>query len=249
MWTVAVVIVSAAAVWDAKPFTQWSDKDVDKLLTDSPWAGKASITHAREGANLGTVPDWKLIVTVQSALPIKEAIVRRSLGSGVTPSPELEAQMSAASPRYVLAISNIPRLYERQLLKSAQAAALHPKGKSPIAATDASIILLDKDGNRVESQAPRPQASSGVQIVTVAQRGGGGGGGFGGRGGSDGGGFGAGVPEDKSGITATLIVEFPKTSPLTVEDQEVEVSTVIGAYSVKKSFKLKEMMFMGALAF
>jgi len=246
VWLAMAAVASAAAVWDAKPFTQWSDKDVEKLLTDSPWAGKASITHNREGANLGPVPEWKLIVSVQSALPVKEALVRRSLGAGVTPSPELETQMNAVSTKYVVAISNIPRMYERQLVKSAQAATLHPKGKSPLAATDASVILLDKDGKRVESEAPRPQASSRVQIVTVAQRGGGGGG-FGG-GGFGGGGFGGGG-EDKSGITATLILEFPKTTLITLDDQAVELSTVIGTYAVKKTFKLKDMMFMEALAF
>jgi hypothetical protein len=76
----------------------------------------------------------------------------------------------------------------------------------------------------------------------VAQRGGGGGGGFGG--------FGAGGPgQDNSGITATLIVEFPKTTPITVDDGEVELSTVIGNYAVKRNFKLKDMLFKGALAF
>jgi hypothetical protein len=81
--------------------------------------------------------------------------------------------------------------------------------------------------------------------VTVAQRGGGGGG-FGG-GGCGGGGFGGGG-EDKSGITATLILEFPKTTLITLDDQDVELSTVIGTYAVKKRFKLKDMMYNGELA-
>ena len=28
---------------------EWSDKDMEKLLTDSPWAGKATMTHERRG--------------------------------------------------------------------------------------------------------------------------------------------------------------------------------------------------------
>ena len=46
LWALMAVVASAAAVWDDKPFMQWSDKDVDKVLTDSPWAGKASITRS-----------------------------------------------------------------------------------------------------------------------------------------------------------------------------------------------------------
>jgi hypothetical protein len=243
---VAAVTVSAADVWVEKPFTQWSEKDVEKVTTDSPWAGEASMTHERAGANLGPVPNWKLVISVRSALPIKQALLRQELGTGAAPSPEQESQLATTNPRYVLAISNIPRTYQRQLTKSAQMAQLRPKGKPPIAATDASVFLFDKQGKPFPTTplpAAKPQASAGVQIGPVAQRGGGRG--FGG-GGSDGG-FGG--QEDNSGITATLILEFPRTVALTVNDGEVELWTVIGGYAVRRTFKLKDMVFKGALAF
>jgi hypothetical protein len=34
----------AADVWTSKPFPEWSDKDVQKLMTDSPWAKTALVT-------------------------------------------------------------------------------------------------------------------------------------------------------------------------------------------------------------
>ena len=236
--------VSAAAEWD-KPFTQWSDKDVEKLLSDSPWAGKASLTHEREGANLGPVPEWKLIVSVRSALPVRQALVRQALGAGVAPPPEADAFLANAPIRYVLAIGGIARSFQTQLTKSAQAAVLKPKNREGMSATDASVLLVDKDGKQVQQPAkpqqapPKPQgAASGPQTLLVSQRGGGfGGSGFGGFG------------PDTSGITAMLIVEFPKTNPLTLDDDEVELSTVIGGYKVKKIFKLKDMRFQGSLAF
>ena len=237
--------VSAANVWEEKPFTQWTDKDVEKVTTESPWAGKASMTHEREGANLGPVPNWKLVISVRSALPIKQALLRKELASGAAPSPEQESELAKADARYVLAISNIPRTYQRQLTKSAQMAQLRPKGKPAISATDASVFLFDKEGKLVPPTPPpgaKPQASAGVQIVPVAQRGGGGG--FGG--GGFGGGFGQ---EDNSGITATLILEFPRTAAITENDGEVELWTVIGGYAVKRTFKLKDMVFQRALAF
>lgn len=243
LWAVIAVALSAAAVWEEKPFTQWSAKDVEKVLTESPWAGKATLTHEKAGADLGPVPDWKLIVSVRSAVPVRQAIARQLLLAGGTASPDLESNLATAYPRYAIAIAKIPQFYRTQLTKSAQVATLKLKGKS-VSATEASVTLLDKDGNVVQPPAPggRQGAAAGVQIVPVAQRGGGGGG-FGG------GGFGGGFGEDKSGITATLLVEFPKADPITSADGEVEVSTVIGNYAVKHTFKLKDMMFKGALAF
>lgn len=247
------VTLSAAAVWEEKPFMQWSAKDVEKILTESPWAGKASLTHEKAGADLGPVPDWKVIVSVRSATPIRQALARQQLLAGGTASPELEANLAIPHPRYAFGVSGIPQFYRTQLGKSAQTATLKLKGMH-IMATEASAVLYDKEGNVVQPPAPGPggpgrgrqQASTGVQIVPVAQRGGGGGGfGGGGGGGFGGGGFG----EDKSGITATLFLEFPKTDPILPADGDVELSVVVGGYQLKKTFKLKEMTFKGALAF
>jgi hypothetical protein len=247
-------VLSAAAVWEEKPFTQWAAKDVEKVLTESPWAGKASITHEKAGADLGPVPDWKVIISVRSATPIRQALARQQLIAGGTASPELEANLATPHPRYAFAIAGIPQFYRTQLAKSAQAATMKVKGMH-VMATEASVLLFDKEGNPAQPPAGpggpgrgRQQASTAVQIVPVAQRGGGGGGCGGGGGGFGGGGFGGGF-EDKSGITATLFLEFPKGDPITPTDGEVEVSTVIGGYQIKKAFKLKEMVFRGALAF
>jgi hypothetical protein len=221
---------------------EWSDKDMEKLLTDSPWAGKASLTHEREGANLGPVPDWHLIVSVRSAEPIRRAVARQQLAAGLPASPALEANLAAPYPRYAIAIAKIPQFYRMQLQKSAEGTVLRVKGQnlSPIGG---AVQLIDKDGKEVQppparGPVPRPQASAGVQILLVAQ-GGFGGGGFGG------GGFGG----KDDGTTATMVLEFPKAEALTSGDGEVEVSTIVGGYKIRKIFKLKDMMFKGALTF
>jgi hypothetical protein len=222
-------VVSAAGVWDTKPYAQWTDKEVEKVLTDSPWAGKASLTHAREGANLGSVPEWKVVVAVRSAMPMKQALIRSEIGAGGTPTAAHQTLLTTVEPTYVVSVSGIPRNYSQQLQKVADAAVLKPKGKAPIIATRANAMMFDKDGKPVSSVAPSPMQP---QIVRVAQRGGGGG-------------FGGGA--DNSGITITLVLEFPKDVPITAQDQEFEFATVVGAYNVKRTFKLKDMVFMGAL--
>ena len=231
-WAMTWAAAGAAGVWDTKPFAQWTDKEVEKVLTDSPWAGKASLTHAREGANLGSVPDWKLVIAVRSALPLRQALVRGDIGVGGTPSAQHQALLANEEPVYLVSIGGISRSFVPQLQAVADAASLKPKGKPAIMATQASAMMFDKDGKPVSNSASAGQA----QIVRVAQQRGGGGGGRG---------FGA---ADNSGITVTLVLGFPKTTPITAQDQEFEISTVLGAYNVKKTFKLKDMLFMGALA-
>src|SRR5688572_8634367 len=246
LWAVLVVSAAAAEVWETKPFMEWSPRDVDKVLMDSPWAGKATMTHERIGANLGPVPDWNLIVSARSATPIRMAMARQQLAAGVPASPELESNLAAVHPRYAIAIARIPQFLRAELPKSAQIAVLKVKGKE-LKAIAGAVQLLDKEGKEVQpppARGPRPQASTAVRIVPVAQ----GGGGFGG-GGFGGGGFGGGPGNDPSGITATMILEFPKDDATTAIDGEIEISTIIGGYKVKRTFKLKDMMFKGALSF
>ena len=38
MLLAAVTTLLGADFWDAKPFTEWSEKEVNKVMGDSPWA-------------------------------------------------------------------------------------------------------------------------------------------------------------------------------------------------------------------
>jgi len=46
-----------------------------------------------------------------------------------------------------------------------------------------------------------------------------------------------------------MVLEYPKVEGVSASDGDVELSMVIAGYKVKKVFKLKEMMYKGALAF
>ncbi len=46
-----------------------------------------------------------------------------------------------------------------------------------------------------------------------------------------------------------MILEFPKERPDHGTDGEVEISTIIGGYKVRKDFKLKDMVFKESLSF
>ena len=157
----------------------------------------------------------------------------------------LEANLAKPYPRHAIGIAKIPQFYRTQLLKSAQGTILRVKGQN-LSAVNGVVQLIDKDGKEVQppparGPQPKPQASAGGMLILPIAQGGFGGGGFGG------GGFGGGFKDD--GTTATLVLEFPKVEGLTPNDGEIEISTIIASYKVKKTFKLKDLMYKGALAF
>ncbi len=48
-----VCTLLAADFWQTKKFTEWSDKEVLKILADSPWAEKVSIPRPPMGGGGG----------------------------------------------------------------------------------------------------------------------------------------------------------------------------------------------------
>jgi hypothetical protein len=49
----AALALWAAEVWQAKPYTDWVDKDIQKIMTDSPWAKKVSVALPMPGFSGG----------------------------------------------------------------------------------------------------------------------------------------------------------------------------------------------------
>ncbi len=219
----AVVGLAAAGVWDTKPFTEWTDKETQEVLTDSPWAGKGSLTNARAGGSAGQVPDWKLCVTWRTALPIREAMVRRQIGQGGKATPEQQAMLTASDPHYIVAVEGLPGIFAGMIQGIGGQTALEREGKAPIAPTQGIAQLFDKNGRPI-NQLPTPGGA------TTGRAGGAprGPGGFG-----------------SDGSTATLIFGFPKTDPITAADSEVEFSTTIGAYHLRRKFRMKDMVVNG----
>jgi hypothetical protein len=238
----------AADFW-AKPYTEWSDKDIQKMLSNSPWAkqvplsvgaasgGERSGKGGRGGSNgrpgsmgetgggggpamggsnstpgISSEPGSAgrggdqmeqmggggggqvLTVTMiwQSALLVKQAIVRRKYGSEAATSEEAKKYLEREDPNYVILMGlpgGMGRGAEMGRLKDAlkENTSLNVKGKDPIKAT------------QVEFQ------------------------------------------------NGMAIFGFPKTNPITLDDKEVEFSTKLGATVVKQKFDLKHMAVNGKL--
>ena len=279
----------AATKWETKPYTAWTAEDLKDLLSNSPWAGKGSITRIKStGANSQPIEETAL-VTWTTALPMREALVREQIGLNGKVTPEIEAFLSAQPDAYMIAVKISGGFAAGTF--AAQAASAQKETKlvlseaNVIAAVAAQGQLLDKDdkpvpmparggrpggpdaapppGGRSGSGAPAtpaqsrtfgnalaatPPASGASALPTgtapaaaFAQRGGGGlgGGGFGG------GGFGGGRGGAQN--SSLLIFVFPKGFGISKDHKDVEFVTRVGNYTIKRKFKVKDMLYKGDL--
>lgn len=195
----AGAVLAAADFWEETEFTAWSDKDVEKMMADSPWAKRLTVRfprppqEARGGRGGGfrpgtSIPQTRLVVQWQSAQPIRQAMVRGRIGQGGTVDPQSQAFLDQSSPGYVVVVTGLPGQFGRLTPDALMAEArLERKGRAPI----------------VPAQAQPQRAERGVSILYV----------------------------------------FPKDEAIVLEDDEVEFITKIGDVTIKRKFKLEDMVF------
>lgn len=87
----AVALALAANFWEAKPYTQWNNREANRILSESPWAhtfvlrtpnmtqvrrqaGKMA-NRADEGEGVMS-PEMSYAIALRTALPVREAVVR-----------------------------------------------------------------------------------------------------------------------------------------------------------------------------
>ena len=177
LWLLAGAVLVAAEFWEERDFAAWSDEEVQRMLTDSPWARSATIRmgglgdrgddlfrpraapHRFGGGEFRVVPHANVTVAWSSALPVKQALVRRAFGLA-SPIPHEGQQMLAhEDPFYSLTVVGLPPSFDGLgLMKDAIRAAtrLQRTGKAPIVPHD---ILVFADGAiRVTFQFPKTDA-------------------------------------------------------------------------------------------
>jgi hypothetical protein len=143
--------LAAADFWASKPYTEWSEKEVEQMLGDSPWARKISVVvpipprASADGAGgrggrggddgLGRgfpvpAPQLKLVLTWRSALPIRQALTRQSNGAGnaTLGLPLLEEQQY-----YIVTLAGLPAVYARATASAGPSTFLRRGRKPPIA--------------------------------------------------------------------------------------------------------------------
>jgi hypothetical protein len=222
----------AADFWATKTFTVWNEKEVAKILSDSPWTEKVSLSSGAGpsasapssgggggggrgrgsgpqgdsttadpgigGGDAGGFGGGPSSVTVtllwQTALPVKQALIKRQYGNEAGTSPEAKAKLERVDQVYALTLIGMPSF----TLAAAQG--------------DKKAALLDSTMLTVAGKPPIKATD--VQVS-------------GGRG------------------TGNVSFLFPRTTTFTAEDKEMEFSSKFDKTTVKKKFKLKDMVFNG----
>lgn len=243
----------AADFWKSKPYTDWSQKEVQKIITDSPWAKKISVPLGRSGGpaapnieaegpatsggrggrgggaaplgdastssgggaggargtqgmrgGAGNMPDdvpqmtpaAQVVVRLQTALPVKQALVKAKYGADAGTAPEGKQFIEREEQFYVVSVSGLPGYVlpkddqgKRAIL---QAASLHAKDKEALAPSD---VQFDSQNRQAEA-----------------------------------------------------LFLFPRKDVFTADDKEIEFVASIGGMSIKTKFRPKDMVFNGKLA-
>ncbi len=226
VWLLAGVALVAADFWDARDFTTWSDKEVRKMLTDSPWAKRVNIVMGglREESASGyyLAPDpfgfggagapprpgeadaqqfagiRRTAVTVLwiNALPVRQAVVRAVIGRGAPVPPDGRDFLAEDDPFYTVAVVGLP---------------------SPFALLGRMI-----DGVKAETMLKRRNGPPIAADEIVLQR------------------------DDDQSIRA--LFRFPRTDGITLDDRDVEFITRLGPLTeIKKKFRLRDMQLGGRL--
>ncbi len=250
-WLASVLIVplalSAADFWESKPYTDWSDKEVQKLVTNSPWAKKVSATMAASGSR--TPSRSSSDQTANSGgngFPTargSDANATPGFGRpGSDPSVGLEQARRADSS--APGVPAIVRWMTAQPLREAQVRAKYgkdaesnPDAQEFLARQPKALYLVSvaglpglfvgrEAGDKAKEQiiAQTTLAAKGKDPLRPVA-----------------------VEFAPDGLNIDVLIGFPKAMPFTIEDQEVEFSSQIGTLKVEQKFKLKDMMFKGKL--
>ena len=222
VWLLACAALVAADFWEDKEFTEWSDREVQKMLTDSPWAKRVNIVmgglleegnsrYTGDGVSFGGgggrggggggdafagIRRTQVSVVWINALPVRRAMVRNLVGRDGPIPPEGRQFLSEEDPFYTVAVVGLPPAFQvlGQMVNEVLAETmLKPDDRDPIAPVDIGFMR-----------------------------------------------------EGDQSIRAMFM--FPRDEPLTLDDREVEFITKLGPVTeIKRKFRLRDMQVDGRL--
>ncbi len=258
----AVLILESAESWDKKPFQQWSDKDVDHVLHNSPWSKQVTVSLGMQsssgdmgggrgrrsggggggggemgggGAGGGTGMSGGGGGGGDMAGGGGGGMGRSGGGGG------MDTMDSGARSQAINAVirwqSALPVKQATAKVKYGNEADSMPEVKQLLAREEPNYIIgltgLPPMGLRGGGDPARMQKAL-ESATTLAVKGK--------------------EPLHPSAIQAqpenklmSVYFVFPKTTPIVLEDKEVEFSTKVGTLEFKKKFKLQDMVYAGKL--
>ncbi|HVP00206.1 MAG TPA: hypothetical protein VMT15_19175 [Bryobacteraceae bacterium] len=237
----------AADFWQSKPFTEWNEKEVQKLLSNSPWSKEVSVTIAGGGGEgggggsrggrrggggggdvTGDTPLTGPATGAGGANAGGNAGVRElgtpGGGGGGAPSMQVVVSWRTALP---LRQAIVKQKFGAEAGSSPDAKKMLEEEQKAYA-----IVLSGLPGRMLRGSEEMKAALLKNTVLSIK-------------------GKEPIAPSDlqtgASGQHATVVFLFPKTAPIDADDKEVEFSSKMGPIVIKQKFKLKDMMFNGKL--
>lgn len=247
--------VCAADPWE-KEFSQWSEKDVQRIINDSPWAKTAAVPLSMGGGMSGRGGGGGgRRGGGGGGAPMGDASVGTGGGVSGGGGPAGGGDMSPGG-----AAPTIDFLIRWQSAAPIKAALVRARlGKEADTSEQAKAFIQQEEATYV--------------VAVILPPGGGMRGMGGGRPGGEGAGPMGGAEEAEARIvqattlswkgheglhpvkvvmpkenSPAFVFHFAKTHPIELDDKEVQFSTTRGPLEIKKKFKLKDMVYQGKLA-
>lgn len=231
----------AADSWQNKPMAEWSDRDVQKILSNSPWAKVISVS-AGGLMDSGAMPGRGGRFGGDDSQPRTGAEQMPGASSGV-PGGNLPSRGIDAAPDSPAGSSIPVSVVWESALPVKQALARRKYGAEAGTSPEAQKFV-DQNGSYVIAVAGVPdalaQASAARGKAALLA-------------GTSLSAKGkpplhaSGVEVGPPGKVVEVIFTFDKTAPFTLDDKEVEFSTQFGAAAVRYKFRLKDMLYQGKL--
>ncbi len=253
---VPVLPLNAEEPWTAKKPAEWTEKDLTKILSDSPWAQKVDVAMGgpatggmggsgrgggrggRGGGGGGAMPTAE-----QGSMgsgPNNDDMGGgggAGGGGGVAPTIPFVVRWVSAAP--------IKEAFVRARL--GKEAETSQQAKDYLARAEPHYVIAvigpprrapqQAGGTEGGGQRPAPseEAKEKMKAGTLLHR----------KGKAD---LHPDAVEIVEGSAQTLVFRFAKTDEITVDDKDVEFATKLGRIDIKRKFKLKDMAWQGKLA-
>jgi hypothetical protein len=259
--TLLAISLPAADFWQSKPFTEWTDKDIQKILAASPWVHQVTVSYGgssesshgndRKGSTFDDNPGW---MSVPSGSERADVGTNKQRGEQAGDEDRVRGASQAR-----LTIQWRSALPIRQALVRAKfgiEASTSPEARQFLEADEPSYVIavlgmprsmLTSTGDASTGEALKKALLAGTSISingNIAVNG---------------------KTSPRTGSTNPVTsvrptdIEFrvaaaidaffifPKTAPVKPDDKDIEFSIKLGHLAIKERFPLKEMLFKGNL--
>lgn len=218
----------AADYWQ-KPYMEWSEKDLAKMMTSSPWAKSTSVSMGGGAPGGGGPPGGGAPMGGGGARGGPQGGGGSEFGPGAqgasAPAMDIVARWQSALP---IRQAFVRLKFGPEADKSSDAAkvlAVQDRPYEIVLSGGMGMFLHGKPEDSAKALSDVSFLSSSRTGMIKASL----------------------IEVGKPGRTMDVVFAFPRTMPFTVDDKEVEFSTKLGTSNLKYKFKLKDMVVNGKL--